>query len=116
MSQVTDYGHMMVKSMILCKFKSQSQIVIWDLDLKAYFFRNEKHGQGTHNTKMGTDKVFEKYSKCPKTYLPKLSAQAQKFGILMKKGIIGCPYSVSQVVTIAMHYWSAAGTGTPRLD
>ena len=25
----------------------------------------------------------------PKTYLPKLSAQAQKFGISMKKGFIG---------------------------
>ena len=46
---------------------------------------NGKHGQGTHNTKMGADKVFGKYPKCPKLYLPKLSAQAQKFEILMKK-------------------------------
>ena len=29
--------------------------------------------------------------KCPKIYLPKLSAQAEKFGILMKKGFIGRP-------------------------
>ena len=36
------------------------------------------------STKMGADKY-------PKIYLPKLSAQAQKFGILMKKGIIGRP-------------------------
>ena len=27
----------------------------------------------------------------PKNYLPKLSAQALKFGIFMKKGFIGCP-------------------------
>jgi hypothetical protein len=29
--------------------------------------------------------------KCPKIYLPKLFAQAQKFGISMKKGFIGRP-------------------------
>ena len=29
--------------------------------------------------------------KCPKIHLPKLSAQAQKFWILMKKGFIGRP-------------------------
>ena len=34
---------------------------------------------------------FNKYPKCPKIYLPKLSAQAQKFWILMKKGFIGRP-------------------------
>ena len=33
---------------------------------------------------MGADK----YPECPKIYLPKLSAQAQKFGIFMKKGFI----------------------------
>ena len=38
---------------------------------------NGKHGQGTH--KMGSDKSAENTPKCPKTYLPKLSAQAQKF-------------------------------------
>ena len=52
---------------------------------------NGKHGQGTHSTKMGADKSAEKYRKCPKIYKPKLSAQAQKFGILMKKGFIGPP-------------------------
>ena len=31
------------------------------------------------------DRKYWKYLKCPKIYLPKLSAQAQKFGILMKK-------------------------------
>jgi hypothetical protein len=40
---------------------------------------------------MGADKSAEKYTKCPKTYLLKLSAQAQKFGILLKKGFIGRP-------------------------
>ena len=35
--------------------------------------------------------TLPKYLKCPKIYLPKLSAQAQKFGILMKKGFIGRP-------------------------
>ena len=42
-------------------------------------------------TKMGADKLFEN---APKIYLPKLSAQVQKFGILMKKGFIGCQQSV----------------------
>jgi hypothetical protein len=35
--------------------------------------------------------IGSKYAKCPKTYLPKLSVQAQKFGILIKKGFIGRP-------------------------
>ena len=35
--------------------------------------------------------IVRKYPKCPKIYLPKLSAQAQKFGILMKKGFIPFP-------------------------
>jgi hypothetical protein len=48
-----------------------------------------ENGQGTHSTKMGADKLPE--NKCPKIYLPNLSAQAQKFGILMKKGFIGRP-------------------------
>ena len=46
---------------------------------------NGKHGQGTHSVKMGADKSFEKSPKCPKTYLPKLSAQTQKFGIFYKE-------------------------------
>ena len=49
---------------------------------------NGKNGQGTHSTKMGAGKLAENSPKCPKTYLPKLSAQAQKFKILMKKGFI----------------------------
>ena len=41
---------------------------------------------------MGADKLAENtYPKYPKTYLPKLCAQAQKFGISMKKGFIGRP-------------------------
>ena len=35
--------------------------------------------------------IGQKYPKCPKPYLTKLSAKAQKFGILMKKGLIGRP-------------------------
>ena len=42
-------------------------------------------------TKMGADKSDENTPKCPKIYLPKLSAQAQKCGISMKKGFIGRP-------------------------
>ena len=37
------------------------------------------------------DSLAEKYPKCPKIYLPNLSAQAQKFGISMKKGFIWRP-------------------------
>ena len=33
--------------------------------------------------------VQMKNPKCPRIYLPNLSAQAQKFWILMKKGFIG---------------------------
>ena len=36
--------------------------------------------------------IGRKYPKCPKIHLPNLSAQAQKFGILMKKGFIGRPF------------------------
>ena len=42
---------------------------------------NGKHGQGTHSTKMGADKSAENTP----------NAQAQMFGILMKKGFIGRP-------------------------
>ena len=34
----------------------------------------------------------------PKTHPPNLSVQAQKFGISMKKGFIGCPKSVDWLV------------------
>ena len=43
----------------------------------------------TVHTKMGVDKLAKNATKFPKMYPPKLSSQAQKFGILMKKGIIG---------------------------
>jgi hypothetical protein len=36
------------------------------------------------------------YSKCPRIYLPNLSAQAQKFCISVKKGFIERPQSVHQ--------------------
>ena len=42
-------------------------------------------------TKMGADSSAENTPKCPKIYLPNLSAQSQKFGISMKKGFIGRP-------------------------
>ena len=44
----------------------------------------EKYGQGTHSTNMGADKLTENTPNAPKL-MSKLSAQAQKFGILMKK-------------------------------
>jgi hypothetical protein len=50
-----------------------------------------KNGQGTHCTKMGADKSAKNTPNASKIYLPKLSAQVQKFGILMKKGFIGHP-------------------------
>ena len=45
----------------------------------------EKHGQGTHSTNMGADKLTENTPNAPKLmHLSKLSAQAQKFRISMK--------------------------------
>ena len=66
----TDYGHRSAK------FNSQWLI-------------NNKQAQGIHSTKMGADKSAENNPECPKIYLPKFSAQAQKFGISMKKGLLG---------------------------
>ena len=44
----------------------------------------EKNGQGTHRS--------QNQPKIPQMiYLPKLSAEAQKFRISMKKGLIGRP-------------------------
>ena len=40
---------------------------------------------------MSADKSAENTPKYPKTYLPKVSAQAQKFEISMKKDFIGRP-------------------------
>ena len=44
--------------------------------------------------KMGVDSLAKNTPNAPKIYLPNLSAQAQKFGISMKKGFIGRPESV----------------------
>ena len=44
----------------------------------------DNYVQETHSTK-----ISWKYPKCPKIYLPNLSAQAQKFGISMKKASLG---------------------------
>jgi hypothetical protein len=44
---------------------------------------NGKHAQGINSTKIGVDSLAEN--------TPNLSAQAQKFGIFMKKGYIGRP-------------------------
>ena len=40
---------------------------------------------------MGANKLAENTQNSPKTYLPKLFAQAQKIGISMKKAFIGRP-------------------------
>ena len=49
----------------------------------------EKHGQGTHCTKMGAS------SSAKNTQMSQnLSAQAHKFGTSMKKGFIGRPYTL----------------------
>ena len=40
---------------------------------------------------MGADSPAENTPNATKIYLTKLSAQAQKFGISMKKGFIGSP-------------------------
>ena len=45
----------------------------------------------TQCTKMGRKYPKSVCKKCHKIYLPILSAQAQKFGISMKNGFIGCP-------------------------
>ena len=42
-------------------------------------------------TKIGANNLAENYPKCPRIYLPNLSAQAQKFWFSMKKGFIGRP-------------------------
>ena len=48
---------------------------------------------------MGANKLAEKYPKRTKTYLPKLSTQAQKFGISMEKSVRspGCKKVQEQV-------------------
>ena len=55
--------------------------------------------KGLTVTKMGADKLTENTPNALK-----LSAQAQKFGILMKKGFIGCPYSVDNGYVIRLWF------------
>ena len=82
----TDYGHMMAKSLILCGPFGNKGI---------FFCRN--NGWLMKNMDKGLTLPtwvlinWPKIPQMPKIYLPKLSAQAQKFGILMKKGFIGRP-------------------------
>ena len=44
----------------------------------------DKHGQGTHCTKMGADSLAENTENTPELISP-------KFWISMRRGIIGCP-------------------------
>jgi hypothetical protein len=44
-----------------------------------------------HCTNKGADSSAKKYPKCPRIYLPNLSALVHKFWISMKKGFIGRP-------------------------
>ena len=64
---------------------------------------------GSHSTKIGADKLAENTPKCPKIYLPNLSAQAQMFGILMKIGFSGvhgpCTVLNWQPLKILWTYW-----------
>ena len=78
---ITNYEDTKVKSpnLLQPKFKTQSQIDTWDLDIKAqgFFFRNNgwimENLEGTHCTKMGADSFAEhSYPKCPSIYLPNL--------------------------------------------
>ena len=41
----------------------------------------ENVDKGTHRTKMGADSLGKKYPKLFENFQPKISAQAQKFGI-----------------------------------
>ena len=52
---------------------------------------NGKRRQEIHSTKMDTDRSAKNNANAKKKYLSKLSAQAQKFGILFKKGFKGHP-------------------------
>ena len=56
---------------------------------KDLFFcrNNEKHGQGTHSTKMGADSRPENNPNASKNLILKMSAQAQKFKIFEKSSI-----------------------------
>ena len=67
--------------------------VIWDVDLKAQFFCGN-YDWFMENMDMDKEVTVPKWVlivRPKKTQMPNLSAQAQKFGILMKKGFIGRP-------------------------
>jgi hypothetical protein len=56
------------------KFKSQSQINIWDVDIGLVFCRNNgwiMEGQVTHSTKMGADSLAENTPNALKNFSPK---------------------------------------------
>ena len=80
---------------MLPKFKSQTQIIVLDVDIKAWLFVEIMVDYLGNMKRLTVQKRKlinrQKYPKRPKIYLPKLSTQAQKFGILMKKGFIGRP-------------------------
>ena len=67
------------------KFKSQSQIFMW----LSFFCRNNGWLMENMDKGLTVPKWVlvncQKIPQCPKLYLPNLSAQAQKFGISMKK-------------------------------
>ena len=96
MNKPTNYGH--------TEAKAQIQISIPNKYLGCgykglvFFQNNGTHGRGTHSTKMGADSLAGKYPKCPKIYRPNLSAQAKKFWISMKIGLIGRLQSVNKQI------------------
>ena len=55
----------------------------------GWVIENMDKAQGTHCTKMCADKLAENNPKCPKIYLPNLSAQAKKLGFQWKKVSMG---------------------------
>ena len=54
---------------------------------------NGKHGQGTHSTKMGADKLAENTPNAPKYICPICLPKPKSLGFL-KKAYTGCPLSV----------------------
>ena len=62
----------LIPNYLRLKFKFQSQINIWDVDIKAYFLveimveLNGIHGQGTHCTKIGADSLAKNTTNAPK--------------------------------------------------
>ena len=72
----------------------------------------------TVSTKMGADNMaINKYPKCPKIYLPKLSAQAQKFGILMIKGlIVHSPWDSPLLPTASLLLFTLSFSSEPNVE